>query len=267
MNLPRPVLALLVCALLAGFGCRHRAPSSLPGSLQDLQSEALPFALKASLSLQVNAPRWSVVGSTGATIVIRRPDSLFLQVRGPVGGVLLEALVTPSRLDLLLPSRNLRIHGDDPARALTDLTRGALAVDTLLALLTGTLPPGDLHVTDQRQEGESTVFSLEAPEGTRVRVATDPGVRALQSLEIRSADDQERLRLDWQGRIKAEGRAFPETVAVRVPALDLSFELRFRDWQTLGDTGTIFQPRELPALETISVEEALERFSGTGQGQ
>ncbi|MBN1334745.1 MAG: hypothetical protein JXB39_02160 [Deltaproteobacteria bacterium] len=209
---PHPLVFCL--SMLLVTGCATRAPA---------RTDTRPFAWKASLSLTIQAPRWDLAANVPATLLVRRPDVLFLQLRGPIGGPLAEACSDRAGVSVLLPAERRLLVDTDPQAAIGAATGGALALDGLAALLLGEAPGWDVG-----PDG-----SVALAEGRVAMLGRDAQGR-LVSLVVRDASGTDLLQATWEGWIRREGAWRPGKLGLRVAPLDLDVEARFRSWEILG---------------------------------
>ncbi len=211
---PWAPFVLLVAAGLAG--CAAHRPEAT-------EAERGSFAWKASLSLTIQAPRWGLAATVPAALVLRRPDALFLQVRGPLGGPVAEACTDRAGASVLLPGKRRLLVEADPEAAIRTATGGALGLDGVLALLLGLAPAGDGAADGGVPLSDGRVAAL--TRDTRGRLAT---------LAVRDTAGADLLEAAWEGWARAEGAWRPGVLDLRLPPLDLRVRARFVSWETLG---------------------------------
>jgi len=230
---------LLLFALLLA-GCAARA---VP--LEPLAAAPEGYALAGRMALKVRAPGLS--GTVQASLVLCRPDRLFLQVRSPLGPVLAQGTIDARRAALVVPPEARAFVADAPEAALRTLTGGALGVDGLLALLTARLP------ADLRRVGEPSALAFEAPGGRRVLAHVDRRGR-LAGVDLLGPDEATLATLRYAGRRRAGRLPLPRRIAARIPGLGLAAEADLHSWEILGEVPAIFTTAIPPGFEVRPID-------------
>ncbi len=209
--------------------------------------------------LGLKAPRWDVSGTTSTTMVIHRPDELYLQVRGPVNNVMVQGSANRDELVVVIPPMKKAFTASNPDAAMKALTGGALGVDGVLALLMARLPEADLELIESRDLGKIREVLLEAPGGYRVLAQVDARRGRLRSLLLRDPDGTELMTVSYEGWFRDARSFYPEQVLIEVPGLELSAKADVQAWEVMGEVPAIFVTPVPDSAEVTDLEEALER--------
>jgi hypothetical protein len=256
-------LTLLLLGLLLGLAaCLHRRGEDPAGphAIERLRQAPRPYAYKAECSFRLDAPELGLTGSTGGTLILHRPSELYLQVRGPLGGVLFEMTVNEDVLGLRLPQKGLALQGRDPEAVLRALSGEALGVDALLALLTGRLPKNGLETLSMETREGRTVAQLRSPPSHPVLLSLDARGRDLGMLEILDTSGRPRLEILYGPMTRVERDHLPEQISIRTPGRRLSATLKFRNWEILGQIPEVFSPATTGLVVTTDLAEAARRW-------
>ncbi len=249
-----PLLALLLLGCPAHTG---RVDSTDP--LAGIRTAPSGYAIKGRMYLTIKAPRWDVGGTTSTTMIVHRPDDLFLQVRGPVNNVMVQGTANRQELVVVIPPANKAFTASNPDAAMKALTGGALGVDGLLSLLMARLPRQDLEVIETRDEGDDRVVILEAPGGYRVQATVNARRGRLRSLLLHSPDGQELMSARYEGWFRDARSFYPELVTIDIPGLELGLKADFQAWEVMGEVPSIFTTAVPAGAEVVDLEEALEQ--------
>jgi hypothetical protein len=259
-------LAMIVPLALGGlaFGpsCRHAAPLG-PVSEDPLgrfRQAPRAWAWKAETTFHIQARQLGVAGTTGGTLVIHRPSDLFVQVQGPMGGVLLELAMNARTVGVRLPSKGLALRGNDPEALVRGLSGQAFGVDGLLAILTGHLPASGFEIdgVERKPEGIEARVRLHGDASVvgplSLKIRTDPQGRDLEEIVLdrdapasasttgsgSGAGRTTLLRLRYKGFARVGPDRLPLEVDLDLPELPIQADLRFRGWEQLGEIPDIF---------------------------
>ena len=248
---------LLLAPLLAA--CPKRV-DPLQVSNQQMDTRA-PVPHKGSMSLNIVAPRWGVAGTTPATLVVQRPDGFYLQIRGPLGGVILETAAASDGFSVISPGKEFVLHDDDPDAALLELTRGALGLDGVLALLCARLPEGAFDYQEQSRSAGQILLEATAPQGHRVSMTVDGRSGMLSAARLTSADGEVLLDIVYEGQLRDERVLWPETMALSVPPMEIKLRARYRKWQVLDGAGDLFHLSPPADFQVRSLQDTIEALS------
>lgn len=257
--------ALLALLSLLLVGCPHRVPGGGSGQaeLDSFRQAPSPQALKAHVTFKVEAPSSGVAGSTSGAIVIHRPSRLFVQVQGPMGGVLLEMMVNEKLASVRLPQKGMTFQGRDPEAMIRAISGDTLGVDTFLALLTGHLPLKDLQVIEAGYEGDRVVGRLQAAGPYQLHVRADPKKKLIESIDVKGSDGRDRLRIRYHDLVRVGRDHLPGRVDFELPEQSIKASVVFRSWDSLGQVPDLFEPPQDGLVLTADLADLLRRWLGT----
>ncbi|MEZ4235812.1 MAG: hypothetical protein R3F59_06550 [Myxococcota bacterium] len=235
-----PALRTLMFWFVA-IGCGRGGP---PAPAVDARTSTLalargrevpsPVQARFSISLQTAAKKFP---TTGGALILDRPRG-HLAVLGPLGGPLatLQTDGEGAAVNLMRDERHLlAARADDVLRA---NTHGAIGVDALLGVLEGDVPLDDAPVRSERPGDDGTVqVVLDGPDGTALSVILDAARGTPVSMVAWDVDGTALLEASYEpfealpGSPEAAPVWVPSAVTLRLPALDLLAELKYRSWQ------------------------------------
>ncbi len=191
---PQPFsLLLLGTLLLSGAGC-STAPAVRVGSMTvsfdevvaqaDRREETLR-SLRGEGNIQIESPSFSQ--SAAFTVTLLRPDSLELEIKGPFGITVAQALVTREEFQLYNILQNRLYTGRTSPENLEKALRVPLTFDDILSLFTGgTVLRADRQaVYTTSADGPDAVF-LFPDGGQRRRYVVDPATKDIRKVQLLS---------------------------------------------------------------------------------
>jgi hypothetical protein len=249
-----PLLALLL------LGCpTHSGRFGSDDPLGAVRTAPSGYAIKGRMYLTIKAPRWDVSGTTSTTMVIHRPDDLYLQIRGPVNNVMVQGTANKQELVVVIPPMNKAFTATSPDAAMRALTGGALGVDGVLAMLLARLPDVELTTLETTETPKRRTFLLEAPGGYRVQATIERKRGRLTELVLRDSADEVLMEVGYSGWFRDARAHYPELLTMSVPKLDLGVKADFQAWEVMGEVPDIFTTAVPEDAEVVDIEAALEQ--------
>jgi hypothetical protein len=256
-TIPARILLPLLALLLLGCPV-HSGRFGSDDPLVGVRMAPSGYAIKGRMYLNIKAPRWDVSGTTSTTVVIHRPDDLYLQVRGPVNNVMVQGTANKQELVVVIPPMNKAFTATSPDDAMQALTGGALGVDGVLALLMARLPDVELTTLETTEDPKSRTFVFEAPGGYLVRATIERKRGRLTGLVLSDAEDQVLMDVGYNGWFRDARAHYPEVLTMLVPKLDLGVKADFQAWEVMGEVPPIFTTPVPEGAEVVDLEAALE---------
>ncbi len=220
--------ALLVFVLATG--CAKR-PAPFPAGRATPAAARLTAALiqQAAESKTVQALASVTLRSPGgverheAAVVIARPDRLRIDLMDPLADVWAQAGSDGRQIWLLLPREGRRFTGGAARRAMRRAAGAAWDPALLAALLAGVPPLGDAPLNEIWQEGETLFVTADR----RTACRADRSARRLQRCTMLAEGGELVVTYDaYRGR---GSDAFPESIAVELPARGAMLAVDYRD--------------------------------------
>jgi hypothetical protein len=235
--------------------CAHRA-ASRGNYLAGIQTAPSGYAITGRMYLTLRSERLGLAGTTSTTMVVHRPDNLYLQVRGPVNNVMVQGTASRDSLVVVVPPRKQAFVAASPDDAMRALTGGALGVDGVLALLTARLPQDGLTVAGSRSVRRGTEVDLEVAGGYRATARVD-SLHRLTGVDILGPDGAPLASVRYDGWVR-DGRGFyPKQLDMEVPGLDLHIGAAFQSWEVMGEVPPIFTTQVPEGTEIRHLEDVL----------
>lgn len=261
MSLRRWILAT---AFVLGCGKTLKPPQpavdDAAALVEAARERATPARVRARFHVQVASTALDLAGSTGGGLVLDRPGRARMDLFGPLGSPVVQLAADGEAVQVLLLRQQLHYYALDAEEAVRGSTGGAVGLDTLLGVVVGDLPFDDAEARSWARLPEGGVrLVLDGPEGSTVEAVVDPAWRAPERLEARGADGTVLLRAAYGGwqPLADGGVLVPDEVALYLPGLDLSLDLRFRRWEPLDEVGDVFHPEVPDGFVSVPLEAAL----------
>lgn len=227
---------LLITALL--LGCR-KTPEVIPGPvrpadyvLELARARLTPNVAQARFGIRIRSRVLDLAGSTGGAFVMERPGKLNFAILSPLGGPIVQAVSDNQGLVVLVAKDSKALTAPDAASVLQGLSGGSAGLDDLVAVLIGDLPFDDAKVTRKKRlpNGDAEVGFV-GPDKTVVDAVLNPLDGSPRSLKAYGPKGQLILEATYGAFVDQGGQRVPETVAVFVPQLDLTIDLRYKSWK------------------------------------
>jgi hypothetical protein len=165
-------------------------------------------------------------------------------------------------LSVLLTGEQRLLVAADAETVIRATTGGVAGLDDLLAVFVGDLPFDEAPVRGMERVGDGT-----APgDGTRVLLAGPKGTTIVILLDLDKATPKALLAQDAGGKILLSANydpfqtvgdgtdLLPTRLEIHVPALDLTVEAKYRDWQPLVPAAGLFTLEPPVGYTTESLE-------------
>lgn len=248
------LLPTLLCSLLL-MGCAHRRAGN-GNYLAGIQTAPSGYAITGRMYLTLRSERFGLAGTTSTTMVVHRPDDLYLQVRGPVNNVMVQGTANRQSLVVVIPPKNMAFVGDSPDAAMRALTGGAMGVDGVLALLMARLPRDGLTVIESHPAGKLTEVTLEVVGGYHATAQVDH-LHRLVGVDLTGPDGTLLATVRYDGWTRDARNFYPKQLTMEVPALDLHIGADFQAWEVMGEVPAIFSTPVPEGAEVKHLEDVL----------
>lgn len=255
----RVAIPLLAVALV---GCKHKpvAPLAAPtAGIEDVLTMAhvrpVPDPAQGRFTVKMSSKPLKIAAPPLAGgLFVDRPGHLYLAIQGPFGSPVL-TLATDGLQAGMLDTQNRRylLHPDAEG-ALRALTSDAIGLDDVAAVMLGYLPFDDADVTASRLEGEEIELELAGPNGARMIAALHRSDGTLRRVWVDDAQGVRSLEVTYTPYLPVGDALLPEQVTFWVPRVELSVELRFREWlapETVPDVFTPTAPEGFPVVDMV----------------
>ena len=259
MSLTPLVRLLLPLWSLVLMGCpAHSGRFGAEDPLSAVRTAPSGFAIKGRMYLNIKAPRWDISGTTSTTMVLHRPDDLYLQVRGPVNNVMVQGTVNRQELVVVIPPINKAFTATSPDAAIRALTGGSLGVDGVLALLMARLPDVELELLETEDLAKTRTMLLQTETGYRVSATIEKIRGRLRALSLTDSEGKLLMETSYDGSFRDARRYYPEIVTMSIPGLDLAVKADFQAWEVMGEVPAIFTTPIPDSAEVVDLEQVLE---------
>lgn len=226
----------LILALM--LGCGDKPPPAASGDATSAAEQAwarsLPFALKASFAVSVDAPRAGTKGTTRGALLVHRPGRFRMEIFSPMGTPLVSAASDGDAFGMYLGAQNTWIGTPVAEQALRELTGGAAGLEDLISVLTGRLPFQGATVSDASRTETGWAYTFDGPDNTKALVELDGQELLNQSIVAIDDAGETALTAVYSDYMRAEGNRLPEKLELEVPGLELTLEIKYSSWQELG---------------------------------
>jgi hypothetical protein len=155
-------------------------------------------------------------------------------VLGPFGGPLATLQTDGTGAAVAIARDKRHLIADRADDVLKAATHGALGVDALLGVLIGDLPLDDAPVRSERSGDDGVQVVLDGPEGTALSAILDPQLGTPRSMVAWDVDGRAVFEASYEPFELLEGTTdgwVPTRVILRLPALDLTADLKFKGWR------------------------------------
>jgi len=256
----------LLWATVLVIGCARvvkppvTAAESASTVLDMARARPTPDAVRGRFNIKISAPSLGASGSTGAALLIARPNGR-VDVLGPLGNSLVTFMTDGSRADVVSARDRSHLYADAAETAVREVTDGAAGLTDVLSVLVGDLPFDDAEAKrlDIRDDGRVHV-TLDGPGRTAIDAILDPATGTPVRLEAKDGHGDPLLVADYGAfaPIAEGGPLVPESIALFIPALDLTLELGFKKWEALPSVdAALFQPIVPEGFTSKALEEAI----------
>jgi hypothetical protein len=263
--MPRRAWLLLLTPVLLLAGCVHRGEGH-GNYLAGIQTAPSGYAITGRMYLTLRSGQLGLAGTTSTTMVVHRPDDLYLQVRGPVNNVMVQGTANRQSLVVVVPPRNKAFVAESPDAAMRALTGGALGVDGVLALLMARLPQQGLTVVDSHPSGKGTEVTLEVAGGYGALAQVDR-LHRLRGVDLHGPDGTLLATVRYDGWVRDARSYYPKRLTMEIPAIDLYIGADFQAWEVLGEVPPIFTTLVPQGAEVEHLEDVLHPEAKAGDGE
>lgn len=235
---------LAVLALFA-FGCTKAPPQAIVPSadaalLAMADARPVPSALRSRFGFKIESE--AVAGGTGGALIVDRPGRGHLAVLSPLGGPLLTLHTDGKGLSVIDKRNRVQRITSDAEKTLRDATEGLAGVDEVLGLLVGDLPLDGLEIRERSRTDEGDLkLLLSGPRHTLVELTLDDPLATPIALQVSDQQGDALLSADYGpfeplDKSAEEPTYMPSEVSVTVSRFAVTLHVRFKKWETLGDS-------------------------------
>lgn len=255
-------------SLLWLTGCQHRPPAIEALADVDVMvvARARPVLdpVKARFTVKLRSKQLDIAGTTGGGIIADRPGRSRIELFGPMGGSLLAVVSDGRAISVTLPGAHKQLVSEDAENVLREATGGVAGLDDLVAMLVGDLPFDSAPVRSQRvlpDDAKWTEAVLDGPRGTSIEVQVEREHATPHQMIARNAAGEPLIvaRFDSFQEVMRDGAPhwMPTEVDLWIPAVDLTIETRFKDWQPLIEAPAVFSVQPIPGMVVSPLEDAV----------
>lgn len=195
----------------------------------------VPFALKASYTVSVDAPSLGISGSTRGALLVHRPGRFRLEIFSPLGSPLVYVASDGKGASLYLFSQNTWMGTDKAEETMRELTGGAAGLEDIISVMVGQLPFADADILgSERVDKETLAYSFGTPVGGRADVTLREADLTMQSLQAYDEHEKLSFEADYTDYMRVGKSRLPEELVMVIPGINLTLELDFDTWDELG---------------------------------
>ena len=260
------VIGIAAFLLGCGHGLSPEAPADKPESILAMaRARPIPNPVRARLGLKIRSKMLGVAASTGGGIVAHRPGRGRIDVFGPLGNPLVTVKSDATGLALHLVRDRRHLVASDAESVMLATTGGVIGVDELFAVLVGDLPFDSQRARGLRASDEGVSVHFKMPGKNIVYAVLNPANGTPRSLRAMNSKDELILSAVYGDFEAVGGQLMPKHVALELPALDLSIDVKYRSWKILEEPPQVFglEPPEGTVSEPLEdlVRKMIDQFA------
>ena len=203
-------------------------------------ARAVPSALQAKVSLNIDAPRQGIKGTARGGLLLHEPGHVRLDLFSPIGTPLLFLAADGEALRLFSTTRGAFLQAEDAESALRSFTGGAAGLNDVVSVLAGRLPfAGAMLQASSRDDGVSRL-TFASPQGAKAEVEVDEATLTTQTVRAFGASGELAFSATYGAYVNVGGALLPELVLVEIPPLDMRLTLTLSSWEVLAEVPTTF---------------------------
>ena len=203
-------------------------------------ARAVPSALQAKVSLNIDAPRQGVKGTARGGLLLHEPGHVRLDLFSPIGTPLLFLAADGEALRLFSTTKGEFLQAEDAEGALRSLTGGAAGLNDVVSVLAGRLPFAGATLQGSSREGGVSRLTFASPQGAKAEVEIDEATLTTQAVRAFGASGELALSATYGAYVNVGGALLPELVTVEIPPLDMRLTLTLSSWEVLAEAPTSF---------------------------
>lgn len=248
---------LLFVAGIVLTGCKKVPVVTAPpleedALVQTIRSRPVPDPAQAKFSIKIHSrPLGITAPPLAGGLIVDRPGRAYITVLLPTGSPVVTLTTDGTRASMTNARDRQFITVDNAAELLGGATGNAISLDDITQLLLGLLPVSSAHVRSKDILTDGVQFVFDGPAGTVITAMVDPLTGTPRSVSLDDAKGRRTVVVTYEPFEPLEdGTLVPSRVSLRVEAVELELDIRFKSWTVPSTVPDVFSP-SAPAGYTV----------------